>query len=82
MNRTQVTNADLIVKITDLEHQLDLIKQSSESPGGSLDNQIAGMALLMQSVAKILKLPNNTPIRDLPAWAEHIMSKIPATTKL
>lgn len=58
-----------------LERQLDLIRQSAESPGGDLQNQIDGMSLLMEEVATILKLKG--PLRELPAWATYVMTRIP-----
>jgi hypothetical protein len=67
-----------VAKILDLESQLLRIKQSGEVSPGNLQNQVDGMAMLMLDVSRILKMPGDMHIRDLPKHAEAIMKLVPA----
>lgn len=66
-----------LAQFNDLKRQLELIKQSSNMVGGSIENQISSMALLMTEVAQILQLPADQTMRQLPAWAAKVMSQMP-----
>jgi hypothetical protein len=64
-------------EIADLKSQLKRIKESGEVTPGNLQNQINGMSMLMLTVARKLKMPDDWHLRDLPAWVDALEIKVP-----
>ena len=62
--------------------QAQLVQAQINHSDSFLQNQVDAMALLGMAIAKALKMPVTDTIADLPTWASHVMSKLPANTVL
>lgn len=62
--------------------QAQLAQAQITNPPSFLQNQVDTMALLCMGVAQALKMPQTNTNANLPAWATHVMSKLPANTVL
>jgi hypothetical protein len=79
---TSLTSQIAASKATIITLQAQLVQAQINHSDSFLQNQVDEMALLCCSTAKALKMPADNTNANLPTWAAHVMSKLPANTVL